>query len=210
MTGKNVVIAVAVLAIGALGYAGFSGGLCTNCNRKAGGTRQVSNQTAPATREGAAVPAVPTVATVSMARTAPDDGIFSKWEDAFATASREKKLVMVDVYTDWCGWCKRLDKDVYSDAIVKKEVAKYFTAVKLNAESDDMHTVGGKSISERQLAGSWQVTGYPTIMFVTPEGEIIQKIPGYVPAKDFTLALRFVGTGAYKGHDFQSWKQKQG
>ncbi|HWF43660.1 MAG TPA: thioredoxin fold domain-containing protein [Candidatus Kapabacteria bacterium] len=151
-----------------------------------------------------------TANTVSSSNAKLDAPFFVSFEDAFARAKDENKLVMVDVYTDWCGWCKRLDKDVYTDPAVQQEVSKYFTAVKLNAESNAQHTFAGKPQSETELAQSWGVKGFPTILFLTPDEKVVQIIPGYVPAKDFVSALKFIGTGAYKTQDFESWKKANG
>ena len=58
-------------------------------------------------------------------------------------AKKDKKLVMVDMYTDWCGWCKKLDRDVYADAKVSEKLARNFVAVKINPEKGSpMFSVG--------------------------------------------------------------------
>jgi len=147
--------------------------------------------------------------TQAAASQASDEHGFTKYEDAIAKAKSENKLVMVDVYTDWCGWCKRMDKDVYSDKSVQEEMSKYFTAVKLNAEAATTHQYQGGERSEQQIAAHWGVSGYPTIVFMTPDEKMVQKLPGYVPAKEFVMVLRYMGTGAYQNSDYESWKKTQ-
>lgn len=134
---------------------------------------------------------------------------FVNYEQAVKTARAENKLIMVDVYTDWCTWCKKLDKDVYPDPKVRAELAKYFTATKLNAEADTKHEFQGESLTEQQIASKLQVSGYPTIIFLDPKEAVVQQIGGYVPAENFAKALRFIGTGAYKTEDFDTWAKKQ-
>jgi uncharacterized protein YyaL (SSP411 family) len=57
------------------------------------------------------------------------------YDAALAKAKTDHKLVLVDLYTDWCGWCKRLDRDTYSDKDVEAKVTKDFIAVKVNPET---------------------------------------------------------------------------
>ena len=136
-----------------------------------------------------------------------------KWytiKEALELQKKEPRKIMIDVYTDWCGWCKRMDKDVYPDPKVQAELTKYFTAAKLNAESTEARTFNGGLITEQQMASHWGVTGYPTIIFLAPNGDVVQRLPGYVPVTEFPLVLRYVGSGAYKTHnDYREWKKTQ-
>ncbi|MDP4198281.1 MAG: thioredoxin fold domain-containing protein [Bacteroidota bacterium] len=135
---------------------------------------------------------------------------FESLEQAMAEAKSQNKYILVDVYTDWCHWCKKLDEDVYPAPEVQKEMHNYFTAVKINAESATSHTFGGKELTERQLATQWQVTGYPTVLFLTPDGKIVDQLPGYMPAKEFAGVLRYIGTGAYRTTSFEQWQTAHG
>lgn len=132
-------------------------------------------------------------------------GTFVSLEQAMSDAKSQNKVVLVDVYTEWCSWCKKLDEDVYPAPEVQKELRNYFTAVKINAESSAAHTFEGKEVTERELASGWQVTGYPTILFLTPDGKVIDQLSGYMPPKDFANTLRYVGTGAYRTMSFEQW-----
>lgn len=107
-----------------------------------------------------------------------------KWQTDFnkavAQAKADHKLVMVDVFTDWCGWCKKLDKDVYSNAKVSEKLSKDFVACKINPE---------KNSANRQLANKFGTRGYPHIVFVNGDGKKVYEIGGYVPAEKFTGEL---------------------
>lgn len=151
-----------------------------------------------------------TTGTPAASTTATAEGGFTSYETAFSKAKSEHKIVMMDVYTDWCGWCKRMDKDVYSDKKVQDEMSKYFTAMKLNAEAPTMHDYLGEQHSEQQIAGNLGITGYPTIVFMSPEGKVIRELPGYVPANEFVYVLRYIGSGAYQQNsDFTAWRKTQ-
>jgi thioredoxin-related protein len=135
---------------------------------------------------------------------------FTTFEDAFAKAKASNKMVLIDVYTDWCVWCKRMDHDCYPQASVQAELTKYFTAAKINAESTINRTYKGELHTEQQIASHWGVTGYPTLVFMTANGEIVQQVPGYIPPAEFPYVLRYLGSGDYlKNKDYQSWKKLQ-
>ncbi|WP_333851694.1 thioredoxin family protein [Epilithonimonas sp.] len=106
-----------------------------------------------------------------------------KFEDSdFATilakAKAEKKLVFMDAYAAWCGPCKLMEKNVFTD----KNVADYYNQNFINAHFD-MEKGEGKT-----LAAKYGIRSYPTLLFLNGEGEIIGKELGYVKTEEF-LAL---------------------
>lgn len=107
-----------------------------------------------------------------------------KWQQdydrAVAEAKEKKKLVMVDVYTDWCGWCKKLDRDVYAHKAVAEKLQKDFISVKINPER------GSKN---KQLAQKFGTRGYPHIVFVNGDGKKVFEIGGYQPPEAFLKSL---------------------
>ena len=93
------------------------------------------------------------------------------FDEALARARSEKRLVLVDVYTDWCGWCKKLDREVFADARVA-EATRALVAVRVNAEEG-----GGEKVAQR-----YDVQGFPTVLFVDGSGNVVKRIDGYVDA----------------------------
>lgn len=89
------------------------------------------------------------------------------------------KVVMLDFYTDWCGYCKKLDEEVYPEAGVKQAMAAYEFR-KINAEQGD---------ANHALAQKYKVDGFPTIVFVDPKGNEVHRIVGYEPAAQFAEEL---------------------
>ncbi len=98
------------------------------------------------------------------------------WDSALEQAQVEGRIVMVDFYTTWCGWCKRLDRDTYSDAGVIDRCRK-LVAVKVDGER------------RADLARKYGVTGYPTIGFLHPDGRPLQMVVGYQKADPFAEML---------------------
>jgi thiol:disulfide interchange protein len=95
---------------------------------------------------------------------------------AMETAARQNRPMMIDFYTDWCTWCKRLDADTYADKQVIAAGAG-FVAVKLNADV------------ERALAEKYKVTGFPTVLFTDAAGNEIRRVLGYRPPQSFLAEM---------------------
>ena|SRR2546426_8717220 len=115
------------------------------------------------------------------------------WDQGMSEASSTGRPMLVDVYTDWCGWCKRMDRDVYARDDVREYLSRHFILVKLNAESPEEARFGDRTFTLRALAQQLRVTGYPTTVFLKPNGEHIANVPGYVPADRFKVMLQYIG-----------------
>jgi thioredoxin-related protein len=115
-------------------------------------------------------------------------------EEAQRLGKETPKKVFVDVYTSWCGFCKRMDAVTFSDHSVIDYVNENFYAIKLNAESKKMVTFNGTVLSEAELARAFRVTGYPTIVFIDETFKTFQPIPGFRQPQDFKqILMRFNG-----------------
>ena len=119
-----------------------------------------------------------------------DKGI--KWhtlEEALKLSKEENKPIFIDVYTDWCGWCKRMDKATFSEASVIDYVNANYIAVKLNAESNETVTFKGQELNYRQISGQvFGVRGYPTIVLMDTKQES-KAVPGYKDPSAFKAML---------------------
>jgi len=115
------------------------------------------------------------------------------WDQGMSEASVTGRPILVDVYTDWCGWCKRMDRDVYARDDVREYLNRHFILVKLNAESPEVARFGDRTLTSRALAQQLRVSGYPTTIFLKSSGEHIANVPGYVPAERFMRMLRYIG-----------------
>jgi thioredoxin-related protein len=128
------------------------------------------------------------------------------YDEGVALARAQNKKLLIDVYTDWCGWCKKMDSDVYTDAHIQNIVGTKFIAVKLNAESSKGVTVGTDQLDEAGLARAMGVTGYPTTVFLESSAGPITKISGYMQANEFATVLRFIGEDHYRTTTFDKFK----
>ena len=131
-----------------------------------------------------------------------------KYDTGLTEAKKLKKKILVDVYTDWCKWCKKLDAEVYTEAKVAKYLDQQYIPVKINAESDEKVTYDGKKITEAELAARLGVSGYPTIIFLDTEGKYINKLASFVSADRFLPIMQYIGDDHYKKISWEEYQKK--
>lgn len=107
------------------------------------------------------------------------------FEDVLKKAKSENKMVFMDVYAVWCGPCKLMDKTTFSDSLVAKKFNAEFIAYKVNAED----------VPGRVIVQKYMVNAFPTYLFFSPDGELINRLEGVFPPKllmdeaDYTKGL---------------------
>ncbi|MDA1269356.1 MAG: thioredoxin family protein [Bacteroidetes bacterium] len=122
-----------------------------------------------------------------------------KFEEAIAANANQPKMILVDVYTDWCGWCKKMDKDTFTDPQVIAHFQKNFYAVKLNAEDTKRSfSFMGKTFTEAQMAASMRVNAYPNFVVIEPGLQNIAQLPGYREPAAFLAGLADLIDKAFK------------
>ena len=115
--------------------------------------------------------------------------------EGFSKASKENKVLIVDVYTDWCYWCKVMDLQTYGNKNVIKKMNKYCIGVKFNPEVEGNHTVNGETLSSDQLATylnkGGRMPGYPmTFVWKTLSDQSqIAPYSGYLDTTIFNSVL---------------------
>ncbi len=100
------------------------------------------------------------------------------FDDVIAAAKAQNKPIFLDVYTNWCGWCKRLDITTYQDPQVIKYLNTNFIPLKVNAES-------GRGYAVKVRYG---VNSYPRLLFLDSDGKPLLTIKGYRDAKGLLQA----------------------
>ncbi len=130
---------------------------------------------------------------------------WKSFNDGMTEAKRSNKKVLVDVYTDWCGWCKKMDAQTYKDDTVSKYLSDQYVIVKLNAESEKKISYQGKEYTERELAAAFGITGYPATLFLKADGEAITIYPGYADAENFRLILAYIAEDHYLTKKFDEY-----
>lgn len=138
-----------------------------------------------------------------------------KWltfEEALALQKKKPKKIMMDVYTNWCGPCKMLDKNTFQNADVAKYVNDNYYAVKFNAEGNDVVKYKDVTYSNpgfkaelasrrngvHDLTRKLQVNAYPTIVFFDEKGETIFPVRGYQNPQQLELYLKMFKADKHK------------
>jgi len=119
-----------------------------------------------------------------------------------------KKKIFVDVYTDWCGWCKKMDATTFSNPLIINYMNENFYAVKLNAERKDSIILDGKLFVNTNPTGNRSThqiaemllnnrMSYPSYAFLDEMGRSITVVPGYMDATSFEPILHYFGDNQY-------------
>lgn len=144
----------------------------------------------------------------SSAHTVNPAGDKTRWislEQAADSLKIEKRPVLIDLYTDWCGWCKVMDKKTYSNKNVINYLSQKFYTVKVNAESRTAFQWNGKTyqFNQRYRTNDFAIyltqgqLSYPTTVIIPADGSEPQAIPGFFEPKDFEAILKYFGDGHY-------------
>ncbi len=146
------------------------------------------------------------------------------FEEAVEKSKTEKRKIFIDVFTDWCGWCKVMDKSTFPDAEIAKLLNEKFYAVKLDAEQTNDVVFRGttfKYVSAgnrgyHQLAAALlnNQMSYPNFVFLDEEFRIIPiyqgstSLPGYRKPDEFHFFLSFVGTDMYQKMNVNEYQKE--
>lgn len=155
------------------------------------------------TEQSAASPAK--AAPVSQSEDVPvatDEIQWISWDEAVASNEQKPKMLFIDVYTDWCGWCKVMDRQTFTDPQVIEHINKNYYAVKFNAEKEDpvnfrgqefkvveggrrgIHTLA-YALLEGQLS-------YPSYVYLNSDFQRLNVSKGFKPAEPFLAEMKAI------------------
>ena len=128
--------------------------------------------------------------------------------EAQELAEKNEKKVMIFAEAEWCGYCKKMHKEVFPEQAVQDSLEKYFYSVKLDIESDQKITFNEDPMTEQQLARQFRVRSTPTFIFLDPGGNVIGGQPGFLPADIFDKLVAFVGMDLTGKSSFKAYLKK--
>ena len=142
------------------------------------------------------------------------------WEEAVALQKTKPKKIFVDIYTEWCGWCKRMDRSTFADEKVKKYLAEHYYPVKLDAEQKEDIVFNGETFKYVKGSGRRGVhtlayalldgkMGYPSMVYLNEKYERIMISPGYKEVKDMLKELKFAAEDKYKDTNWEEYRKQQ-
>lgn len=150
-----------------------------------------------------------------------------KWmtfEEAVEKSKTEKRKIFIDVYTDWCGWCKVMDKNTFTDPKIAAILNEKYYPVKFDAEQTadvvfrgttfKFVPYGNKGSHQLAMALLNNQMSYPNFVFLDEEFRIIpviqgyQSLPGYRKPEDFHIFVSYVSGDFYKTKLIQDYQKE--
>lgn len=138
-------------------------------------------------------------------------------EQAQTAMKTQPKKIFIDTYTDWCGWCKKMDALTFTDKKIVDYVNANYYAVKFNAEQKDAITFNGKVYKFVENGGrgyhelaNFLLQGrfsYPTTVYLNEKLELLTPVPGYLDVPQLDLILHYFGSGAYLTTDYATYQK---
>ncbi|MEL7124470.1 MAG: DUF255 domain-containing protein [Bacteroidota bacterium] len=141
------------------------------------------------------------------------------WSEAIEANKETPKKMFIDMYTDWCGWCKKMDASTFKDPRVVEYMNENFYAIKFDAERKDEIIYDNHSFNfvkngrrgYHQLAAALLdgKMGYPSFVYMDEEERRITVSPGYKDAKTLLIELEFIGKNHYQRTDYKTFAKKK-
>lgn len=141
-------------------------------------------------------------------------------EEAYALTLTEStpKKIFIDVYTDWCGWCKRMDKATFQNPEVAAYMNEHYYNVKFDAEQKESIEIlgntfefvpqGNRGYHELAAALLNGKMSYPTVIFMNGKFEMLSPVPGYQEAGPFMNIAKYFGDNIYTEKSWQDYSQQ--
>jgi len=132
------------------------------------------------------------------------------FEEAMEAVKTEKRKVLISVHTEWCGWCKHMDRTTFQDPNIIQFINERFYPVKLDAEQKEEISTpekvykyekgDGKQRGFHQLAVALTMgrLTLPSTVFLDENFRVLQPIPGYKDPKTFEMMMTYYGDNHFK------------
>lgn len=145
-----------------------------------------------------------------------------EWKTIEQAANTETKtnakLYFVDFYTSWCGWCKKMDRETFTNPVVAKILNTYYIPVKFDAEGNAEFKWHGSQYSNSGVAPAGRRTthgfakatlgsqiGFPSFGLFMPDQSKLTIIQGYQSAEDLIVTLWYFASGDYKRYAYEKY-----
>lgn len=125
---------------------------------------------------------------------------WKSYDSALSKAKNEGKLIYLYFYTDWCKYCKKMDKETLSDPKVAKYLNRTFIPVRINPD---------KNKKNKEIASKFGVRGFPANGFAKDGTRPLTILPGYIPPEKLLDVLKYLGSGSYEKMPFTDFLKKQ-
>lgn len=141
------------------------------------------------------------------------------WDEAVVLNKENPKKLFVDLYTDWCGWCKKMDAETFTDPAVIEYMNANYYAVKFNAEQKEDVVFDGRTFKyvpsgnrgyhELAAALLQGKMSYPSFAYLDGDFSLITVSPGYKDPKAMLPELKFIGEKLFEKMDYQTFLSQE-
>jgi thioredoxin-related protein len=143
-----------------------------------------------------------------------------KWytfEEAIELNKKEKRKIFIDVYTDWCGWCKKMDATTFTSPQIAKILNEDYYAVKFDAEQKEEVIFKGQTFKfvangrrgYHELAAALlnNKLSFPSVAYLNEESQLLTAVPGYQTPDNLEPILMFFADDAFKTQSFKEFQE---
>jgi thioredoxin-related protein len=144
-----------------------------------------------------------------------------KWmtmKEAQEASKKNPKKIFVDIYTDWCGWCKKMDATTFKDPKIVAYMNKNYYAVKFNAEQREPIVYNGKEYKfvDNGNRGYHELAymlmsgrmSYPTTAYIDEKLNLLTPVPGFQEVSTLDMILKYFGDGEYLKMNWEEYQKK--
>ena len=143
-----------------------------------------------------------------------------KWisiEEAEKLNKEEPRKIMVDVYTDWCGWCKKMDKETFTNPVIAEFINQNYYAVKLDAEGKKEIVFNGttyKFVAQGARGYHELAAGllngkmsYPSIAYLNEDLQLLGAVPGYQTPDRIEPLLNYIVENKFTSQSLEDYQK---
>ena len=136
-------------------------------------------------------------------------------QEAQAASLKEKRPILIDLYTGWCGWCKVMDKKTYTNEKVIDYLQQKFYPVKLDAETRETLVWENRTYNYSSSYHTNEIAlylthgqlSYPTTVIIPVGNTDPQPVPGYLQPAELEQIVKYFGEGFYGKQPFEAWQK---
>jgi thioredoxin-related protein len=131
--------------------------------------------------------------------------------DALEAAIASERIVLVDVWSRTCGWCRKQQEEVYTQPDLQTYLLDTFELGRLDIDqASDTLSYRGYTMSSQMLSAGFGATATPTTIFLEPDGQYITRLQGFHAYEDYFDVLRFIGSESFREMSFEDFMASEG